>query len=182
MKHRTHVSLSVIPLLFLIGCNKPDVIPERLEGRVDRDLRYAEVKDHPGMYLNKLMLVGGKVLSATRVKEGTRIEVLQIPLNSDLIPDQRVEMSNGRFVAMDFEQHIVDPAVLEDNKLITVVGEVVGSKSIKIDDIEAEVPRLIIKHITVWDRDQMKAYSPYRGYYPPYGWGYRGYYGNPYYW
>ena len=182
MKYRTYMSLAIIPFLFLVGCNRPDVIPERLEGKVDRDLRYGQVKENPGMYRGKLMLAGGKVLSATRLKEGTRIEVLQIPLNSDLIPDERAELSKGRFVAMDFGQNVVDPAVLDDNRHITLVGEVVGSTAVKIGEVENQVPQLIVKHITVWDRDQLRAYSPYSGYYAPYGWGYRGYYGYPYYW
>ena len=181
MKCRTHMMLAVIPFLFLVGCNRPDIVPEHLEGKVDRDLRYAQVKDNPDMFRGQLMLAGGKVLSATRLKEGTRIEVLQIPLNSDLVPD-RPETSRGRFVAMDFGQNVVDPAVLDDNKHITIVGEVVGSTTVKIDEIEKQVPELKVKHITVWDRDNLKAYAPYHGYYAPDGWGYRGYYGYPYYW
>lgn len=182
VKYRTYVSLAVIPFLFLVGCTRPpDVVPERLEGKVDRDLRYVQVKENPDMYRGKLMLAGGKVLSATRVKEGTRIEVLQIPLSSDLVPEGQ-ETAKGRFVAVDLEQHVADPAILDDNKRITLVGEIVGSTTLKIDEIEKQVPQLIVKHITVWDRDHMRAYYPYRGYYAPYGWGYRGYYGYPYYW
>jgi outer membrane lipoprotein len=179
---RHHAILAmVIPFLLLVGCHRYDVIPERLEGHVDRNLRYVQVKENPEMYRGKLMLAGGKVLSSKRLKEGTRIEVLQIPLSSDLVPEEGPETSKGRFVAMDFEQLVVDPAVLDDNRLITVVGEVVGTTTIKIDDIEKHVPQLNVKHITVWDRDRVRPYYPYRGYYAP-GWGYRGYYGNPYYW
>ena len=176
MKYRTYMSLAVIPFLFLVGCDRTDVIPERLEGKVDRDLRYVQVKENPDMYRGKLMLAGGKVLSATRVKEGTRIEVLQIPLSSDLLPEGQ-ETAKGRFVAVDLEQHVADPAILDDNKRITLVGEIVGSTSVKIDEIVEQVPQLIVKHITVWDRDH-----PYRGYYAPDGWGYRRYYGHPNYW
>ena len=42
------MSLAIIPLLFLVGCNRPDVIPDDLEGKVDRDLRYVQVKDNAG--------------------------------------------------------------------------------------------------------------------------------------
>ena len=182
MTHQIKTIMAIIPFLFLVGCNRPHVIPEGLESQIDRDLRYGEVKENPDMYRGKLMLAGGKVLSAKRLKEGTRIEVLQIPLSSDLVPEEGPETSMGRFIAMDFEEHIVNPAVLEDIRLITVVGEVVGSTRIKIDDIDTQVPRLTVKHITVWDRDHLRAYYPYRGYYQPYDWGYRKYYGYPYYW
>ena len=183
MRPQTQAILAVIPLLLLAGgCfSRPDVIPEGLEGQVDRDLRYVQVKENPDTYRGKLMLAGGKVLSAKRMKAGIRIEVLQIPLSSDLVPEE-VETSKGRFVAMDTEQNVVDPAILDDNKLITVVGEVVGSTNIKIDEVEMQVPQLVVKHITVWDRDRLRPYYPYYGYRAPYAWGHRGYYGHPYYW
>ncbi|MDF0664841.1 MAG: hypothetical protein P0119_02070 [Nitrospira sp.] len=38
----------------------PDVIPDRLNGIVDRDLRYINIKHNPEAYRGKLMLVGGK--------------------------------------------------------------------------------------------------------------------------
>jgi outer membrane lipoprotein len=183
MKFVSGTVVAVIPLLILAGgCSRQDVIPERLESQVDRDLRYVQIKDNPDAYRGKLMLAGGKVLSARRLNEGTRIEVLQIPLSSDLVPEEGKETSKGRFVAMDMEQHVVDPAVLDDNKLITVVGEVVGSTPIKIDEIEMQVPKLAVKHITVWDRERLRPYYPYYGYRAPHAWGYRGYYGYPYFW
>ena len=42
MRHLGRVTLTVIPFLLLVvgGCNRQEVIPERLEGQVDRDLRY----------------------------------------------------------------------------------------------------------------------------------------------
>jgi outer membrane lipoprotein len=185
MRLLSRAILAVIPLLlFAGGCSTQDVIPERLEGQVDRDLRYVQVKENPDVYRGKLMLAGGKVLTAKRLKEGTRIEVLQIPLSSDLVPEEGREESEskGRFVAMDTEQNVVDPAVLDDNRLITVVGEVVGSTTVKIDEVEMQVPQLAVKHITVWDRDRLRPYYPYYGYRAPHAWGYRGYYGYPYFW
>ncbi|HET9844254.1 MAG TPA: Slp family lipoprotein, partial [Nitrospira sp.] len=113
------------------------------------------------------VLAGGRVLSATRLQDGTRIEVLQMPLSADLIPEDHE--SRGRFVAMDTDGHVVDPAVLQDYKLITIVGEVVGPDTVKIDQVKEEVPKLRVKHVTVWDRDRLR---PYYGYHSPYAWGY----------
>jgi outer membrane lipoprotein len=177
--------LVVIPMLVAIGgCSGQDVIPERLEGQVDRDLRFVEVKDNPEAYRGKLMLAGGKVLSAKRLNEGTRIEILQYPLSEDLVPETRSEQSKGRFVAVDVGgENVVDPAVLEkkedDEKLVTVVGEVLGTTTVKIDQVEQQVPKLAIRHITLWDRDQLR---PYYGYRAPYAWGYGPYYGRGLYW
>ncbi len=167
------------------GCNRKDVIPERLEGKVDRDLRYADIKHDSLAHKGKLMLAGGKVLSAERMEDGgTKLEVLQIPLSEDLIPTSRETESKGRFVIIDRSGQVSDPAIFDDeNKRITAVGEVLGTTTITIDKVPQQVPQLALKHVTVWDWDRVKAgYWPYAGYRYPSGWGYRHYYGYPYYW
>ena len=171
-------------VLFAGGCARQDIIPDRLEGKVDRDLRYSDIKQDPQAKKGKLMLAGGKVLSAKRMKDGTRIEVLQLPLSEDLMPTGRETESQGRFVIIDRSNQVADPAVFDDeDKRITAVGEVLGSTTVQIDEAQQQVPQLALKHVTVWDWDRMKGgYAPYAGYGYPYGWGYRGYYGYPYYW
>jgi len=176
--------LVVIPfLVFAGGCSKTEVIPERLEGQVDRDLRYMQIKDNPDSYRGKLIVTGGKVLMAKRLKGGTRIEVLEIPLSSGLVPEEGKESPEGRFVAMDKRENMTDPAVFKENELVTVVGEVVGSTTIIIDEAVVQVPQLEVKNIIVWDRNRLRPHYPYYGYRAPYDWGYKragAYYGYPY--
>lgn len=161
-------------ILFAGGCNRRDVIPEGLEGKVDRHLRYADIKQDPDAYRGKLMLAGGKVLSAERVKEGTKIEVLQIALSKNLIPEGHEAESKGRFVVMDNTGQVSDPAIFNDEKRITVVGEVSGTTTVKIDEVQQSVPLLLLKHVTVWDKNRAEAsYAPYYGYGYPF-WGYWG--------
>jgi len=182
---RASLSLSIALLCFIAGaCQSKDVIPDRLEGRVDRDLRYSDIKGHPDDYRGKLMLAGGKVLSAKRTQEGTRLEVLQIPLSEDLMPISQDTESKGRFVVIDRGDQVSDPAVFNDEKKrVTVVGEVLGTTTIQIDEVQQQVPELKMKHVTVWDWDRTRSgYAPYYGYGYPYAWGYRGYYGYPFYW
>ena len=181
---RRSAAAILILLIPISGCNRPDVVPDRLEEQVDKDLRYSDVKENPSLYKGKTMLAGGKVLSAKRVEEGTRVEVLHIPLSGDLVPEAEQSTSQGRFIAVDVDnRHIIDPAVLDDQRLITVVGEVQGVTTITVDEVDMQVPRLIVKHVTVWDRDLAgNAYRPYEGYYAPYAWGYGPRYGFPLYW
>lgn len=178
------ITMMAVALLVVNGCNRTDVIPERLEGKVDRDLRYSDIKQDPQAKKGKLMLAGGKVLSATRLKDGTRIEVLQIPLSEDLMPTGQLTESKGRFVVIDRGDNVSDPEIFDqEDKRITVVGEVLGSTTIQIDEAQQQVPQLALKHVTVWDWDRVQnGYVPYSGYAYPFGWGYRGYYGYPYYW
>lgn len=181
---RTSLLLSIVLLCFVASACQKDVIPERLEGRVDKDLRFSDIKNNPETHRGKLMLAGGKVLSAKRTQDGTRIEVLQIPLSEDLIPTGRDSESKGRFVIIDNGDQVSDPAVFQDeNKRLTVVGEVLGMTTVQIDEVQQQVPQLGLKHLTIWDWDRMKSgYYPYSGYRYPHAWGYRGYYGYPYYW
>ncbi|HEY3475210.1 MAG TPA: Slp family lipoprotein, partial [Anaerolineales bacterium] len=99
------------------ACAKQEVIPEKLEGKVDRDLRFVEVKQNPEAHRGKLVLAGGKVLSAKQEQDGIRIEVLQMPLSGDLVPGDARE-SNGRFIAMDVEGHVGDPTVLKEHEMV----------------------------------------------------------------
>jgi outer membrane lipoprotein len=175
------ITMMSVALLFVSGCNRADVIPDRLEGKVDRDLRYADIKHDPQAHKGKLMLAGGEVLSAKRGKDGIRIEVLQIPLSEELIPTGRETETKGRFVVIDRDGQVSDPAIF-DGKRITVVGEVLGTTTVTIDDVQEQVPQLALKHLTVWDWDRVNSgYIPYSGYNYPYAWGYRSYYGHPYY-
>jgi outer membrane lipoprotein len=185
------VTMMSMAFLFVNACNRTEVIPDRLQGKVDRDLRYVDIKGDPQAKKGKLMLAGGKVLSAKRVKDGTRIDVLQLPLSEDLMPTGRETESQGRFVVIDGGDQVSDPAIFDDDdKRITVVGEVMGSTILTIDGEQQQVPHLSLKHVTVWDWDRMGGgYAPYAGFGYPNAWGYGahgghygGYYGYPGYW
>ena len=109
------------------------------------------------------MLAGGQVLSALRKQDGTHIEVLQIPLSENLIPDGHESASKGRFVVIDYGSgQVTDPAIFDKgNTRITVVGKVLGSATVTIDDVQLKVPQLALKHVTVWDWDRVQSgYQP----------------------
>jgi outer membrane lipoprotein len=164
-------------VLFTNGCtNRPNVIPKQLEEKVDRNLRFAKIKPNPDIYKGTLMLVGGHVLSAERVKDGTKFEVLQIPLSNDKIPAGREAESKGRFVVIDRTGQLSDPDIFNDEKRITVVGEVLGTTTVKEKDKMQQVPLLALEHVTVWESDRVNArYWPYCGLGDPHTWGDNGY-------
>lgn len=178
MKHASLLLSFALSCLVASACqHTTDVIPNNLEGRVDRDFRYSDIKDHPETYRGKLMLAGGKVLSAKRTHQGTALEVLQIPLSEDLIPTGPDTESKGRFIIIDRNNDKVpDPAVFNDEKKrVTVLGEVLGTTTVQIGDVRQQVPELAVKNITIWNWDPRNS-----GYGPYYGYAYR--YGYPYFW
>lgn len=152
------------------GCTGATVIPSNLEERVDRSLSFDQLKEAPASYQGRFVVLGGSVLSARRLKDATRIEVLQLPLDSSLEPTGRPPDSRGRFLA--FQKAFLDPAALPPGTRVTVVGEVTGAVTLALDEIEYVYPALDVQAITIWPT-QVPAYwyrpFPYFGaYWGPY--------------
>ncbi|MGH7232703.1 MAG: Slp family lipoprotein [Nitrospiraceae bacterium] len=169
----------VLALCVTAGCSRYDVIPDRIEKQVNREVTFDQIKQSPSTHQGQLVVMGGQVLSATRREDKTSLEVLQLPLTDDLMPANERAKSTGRFVAIDHGKEVgmagLDPAVVKEGVPVTVVGEVVGQTTVKIGEAEQEVPKLRIVDLTVWDKDRWErdnAYYSGYGYGPGYGyWG-----------
>jgi outer membrane lipoprotein len=139
-----------IPLLLLFGCASEPVIPESLEPQIDNQLTFAQILESPDAYKGKLVVVGGEVLKAKGLREGTQLEVLQLPLGAHQRPADERTRSQGRFLALHAES--VDPAKFTDGTPITIVGEVTGSATKRLDETEYRYPTLDVKHLHVWTK------------------------------
>lgn len=182
MKHVAGMMLLAVWVVgvAVTGCAGTTVIPQDLEGRVDRSLVFDQLKEAPGSYQGRFVVLGGSVLSSRRLKDATRIEVLQLPLDSSLEPTGRPIASRGRFLA--FQKAFLDPAALGPGTRVTVVGEVTAAVTGTLDEIEYVYPTLDVHAITIWPV-QVPAYwyrpFPYFGAY----WGpHWGPYWGPYWW
>jgi outer membrane lipoprotein len=155
------------------------VVPPDLEGKIERNVSFQQVKASPLSYKGKYLVVGGTVLSVKPLKQdGTRIEVLQLPLANDDEPQGRLTDSHGRFLA--FHKEFLDPATIPAGTRVTVVGEVTGSTTLTLDEIDYAYPTFGIMSLTIWP-PKPPAYwfhpYPYFGaYWGPY-WG--SYWGPP---
>ena len=68
--------------LIVAGCSSSPVkIPEILESQIDKNVTFTEVLTSPESYTGRLILLGGEILKSKRLKEGTQVELLQLPLN-----------------------------------------------------------------------------------------------------
>ena len=130
------------------ACSSQRVVPELLEPLVDRTVRFPEILSAPESYLGKVMILGGVVLKAKRLKEGTQIELLQLPLDTRERPILDRQQSQGRFLAI--QQEFLDPATIVEGSAMTIVGEVSGSKTDYLDDVEYRYPIVIMKHLHLW--------------------------------
>lgn len=182
-------------LLLLVagGCLPAYVVPDSLDRQVDRSVSFSQLKGDAARYTGASVVLGGEVLNARIFPEGTEIEVLQLPLDASDRPVGDYGYSEGRFLVIDPERR--DPIVLR-RRLITVVGEVLGTKVQQIDEAEYAYPYLSSRFIRVWrgpsdyPADAVYPYSyPYPYTYPyaypysyPYGFYYYPYYYDPFFW
>ena len=67
-------------LVMLVGCASTQETEDK------QALTFLQVKEAPGSYQGQSAVFGGKVLTARRQKEGTRIEILQLPLDRSTRP------------------------------------------------------------------------------------------------
>ncbi|MEX5218776.1 MAG: Slp family lipoprotein [Nitrospira sp.] len=173
------VSYAVIALTILtfVGCNRYQVIPKEYQGRVNQKLSFVEAKAEAATYKGETVVWGGEVLKATRLPNRTRLEVLQLPLTDDFIPAGERTESNGRFLAVDTQGEILDPAVVNEGTRVTIIGQIQGTKSLVSDLGPHEYPVIQIRDMTIWDRKMSRAMAyPYYGpYYGHYYYGYRPY-------
>src|SRR5206468_9274725 len=163
------------------------LIPPEVMAKVDETVSFADLRSAPNNYVGRTVMMSGLALNSRRVKDGTEIEVLQLPTDRGLTPSDRKSKSEGRFLAVQ-STGFLDPAVIEKDSPLTVVGEVRGATTKQLDDGEYLYPVLDIKHLINWndlrsrDRDgyyDSDYYGRYGGYYGPWSSWYYGF-GSPF--
>lgn len=108
-------------------------------------------------------------------EDGTRIEILQLPLDgSGHLGFDRTQ-SQGRFMAL--QREFLDPATVPPGTRVLVTGEVTGSMTLPLDETEYTYPILEARHVDVLPPPEVAARwrRPY-----PYMGPYWGPYGTPY--
>ncbi|HWG97305.1 MAG TPA: Slp family lipoprotein [Nitrospira sp.] len=150
-------------------------------GAPSPSITYEQVKAAPESYNGQPVTFGGKVLGARRLKEGTRIEILQLPLTGSLRPTVDLGKSQGRFVAL--QKDFLDPATVPPGTFVTVTGEMAGSVTLPLDETEYTYPLVRINNLRVWtedDEESPRIRRPIGPYWSPYWSPY--WHSWPYYW
>ena len=174
---------TVALLVTLTGCASTQ---EAGDGSDAQALTFLQVKAAPDSLKGQAVVFGGKVLTARRLKDGTRIEILQLPLDRLTRPGYDLTQSQGRFIAIYRE--FLDPATVPHGTRITVTGEISGSITLPLDETDYTYPVIDIKRVQVWAGPEdvatrihpyMMGPGPYWGGYSPLFWGPYGPYGWP---
>lgn len=170
-----HAALSLCSIglyLILIGCATTETLDE---GSPANQVTFVQVKAAPDSYRGQSVIFGGEVLSARRLKDATRIEILQLPLDrSDRLGTDRTQ-SQGRFIAM--HRDFLDPATIPPGTRVTVTGEVAGTMTLPLDETEYTYPVIEARRIEVLPPPETAELSRM---YPYYTGPYWGPYGSPY--
>ena len=169
-----------VSLVFMASCTGVQVVPKELEEQVNRDISFSQLLEAPLEHKGQILVIGGQVLSAKRLKHASQIEVLQLPLNRHMQPVESLQKSKGRFLAL--QEIFLDPATFPVGTRVTVVGEVSGMVTLPLDETTYDFPALVIKRLTVWPPiSTYRVIRPYPYVYPYLG-PYWGPYGGPYWW
>ena len=166
------------------------LIPAGLLSQVDETVSFTELQADPRQYVGRTLMLSGVALQSRRIQDGTEIEILQLPTERGLSPSDRKARSQGRFIAIESDGFL-DPAVIERDTPLTVVGEVKGATTKKLDEGEYQYPVLDIKHLVDWSEIRSRNrlgydsaydsayYGRYGGYFGPWSSWYYGF-GSPF--
>lgn len=164
-----HIAL-FLGLAVMSGC--APVISRGILQQVDPTVTFQRVMKNPDAYQGKIVVWGGVIMSASNLKEGTLIEVLQKPLGFRKRPTEGDE-SDGRFLAL--YHGYLDTAIFAKGREVTVAGTILGERTKRLGEIDYHYPLMAIREIHLWkryDEPQPPYYYPY-----PYPYGYWGRFG-----
>jgi outer membrane lipoprotein len=176
-------------LALVTGCVQPykTTLSPDLAHQLNEALSFPQIKAFPDEHKGKLVILGGQILSAKRLTDSTELIILHLPLIQEREPSTELTHSQGRFIA--YQKTFLDPATVPAGTRITLVGELSGSVTQKLDETDYIYPTLTIKQLQTWpapaDYSRYAQPYPYWGPYPyayPF-WGPRGrFYGHYPYW
>lgn len=85
-------------LLVSLGCTSAPWPPPDLRDRLVEGVSFTDLSRDPEAYKGRLVLLGGRVLTAQSKEYGIRLEILQLPLDEESRPIEDLSRSEGRFV------------------------------------------------------------------------------------
>jgi outer membrane lipoprotein len=127
----------LIGCLVLTGMGCAHVVSATLRQQAQPPVSFAELRANPEALKGRTVIVGGEILQTTNLRDATRIEVLQRPLNVSESP-QLTDATGGRFMALCNEY--LDPAVYAQHRRITVAGQVMGTYEGKVGEADYTYP------------------------------------------
>lgn len=131
--------------LMLSGCTT--IISDQSRSIVNTDAAFKSVRENPEKYIGKNIMLGGRIVNVKNSSAGAQIEIVQFDLNSHSYPEDRF-ISYGRFLATD--SSYMDPMIFKSGMLLTLVGEIRGKKTMRLDEMDYSYPIVSIREWYLW--------------------------------
>ncbi len=143
-------------LLSITGCTTA-VSKESLE-LIDPGLSFEALHQDPDRYVGRYLLLGGAI-SEVRLSAsgGSELEMVQLPINNRG-KITATDHSAGRFIAQD--DSFRDPAIFSPGRLVTLVGQVTGSKVLRLGEKDYHYPVLSVTELRLWTPNDHPANFP----------------------
>ena len=127
------------------ACAHP--ISSLVRAEADSSLTLSKVIENPKTYLGSIVIWGGIVSTVSRGPDGTRLLVIQTPLDSHGYPQTRI--TEGEFIAWTSES--LDPRVYRKGLTVTLAGEIDGLEEKDLGFMEYPRPVLRIIQVHPWE-------------------------------
>ena len=138
--------LFILAAAFTITSCAP-VLSSEVRSLVDENISFQQVVQNPEAYRGKVIIIGGRIITAFLQEGNTWLEVLQQPLGWQDKPEFS-DVSYGRFLI--FFPEYKDPEIFRKDQLVTVAGEIHGILQRPIDTIEYRYPVVIPRDMHIW--------------------------------
>ncbi len=113
-------------LLLAAGCVAP--FSSDVRAKVDGELNFPALFSNPEIYADKVVILGGEVISTDPLENHTEVIMLEKPLGVDWRPKQT--NARGRFILV--VNTFLDPAVWKNGSDVTAIARVAGHRDGKI--------------------------------------------------
>ncbi|GAB6059981.1 Slp family lipoprotein [Desulfonatronum parangueonense] len=159
---RIVVVLSILAFAFLGGCTH--AVSPALLNMADRNLTFAELRQHPQAHQGKVVVLGGVIVQVLHSDEGSLLEVYQTRTNH-LGEPVDLDISGGRF--MVYHPTVLEPEIYRKGRRVTVAGRVIGQMVGDMGNLEYRYPYIEALEIQLWSERPQPRHDPY--YDPFYG-------------
>lgn len=153
--------------LALAGCATP---PKPLRGE------FAPVVPAQAVGANQVgdsIRWGGRIIAVEPTQQETCFEILSRGLSGNARPLNKLDESQGRFLAC--RSGFYDPAIFTNERDLTITGQIVGFETRQIGEYTYQYPRVAADVVYLWPQiSQERVYynDPFwPSHYGPWGWG-----------
>src|SRR5690606_12703316 len=126
-----------VTMLQLGGCGS--VLSRTTMDQVDPYVSPEAVLNNPKPFIGQTILVGGTILSAETLQEGTFIEVLTHPTDRRGEPELN-EPAVGRFLLL--HPGYLDTLIYQEGRRIVAAGRIIGERRMENDETSRAFPLL----------------------------------------